>query len=59
MENKYTSIAEAFAAGKKIGFAAGKKIGFAAGFQRATQVVIDNCKRMQGMFIKPEKGGKG
>lgn len=50
MENKYTSIAEAFEAGKKIGFA--------AGFQKAAQVVIDNCKRMQDMIIKPEKGGK-
>jgi len=50
MEKEYTSIPEAFEAGKKIGFA--------MGFHKATQIVIDNCKKMQDRVIKSEKGGE-
>lgn len=49
MTHSFKTIQEAFDAGKKVGFA--------IGFRKATQIVIDNCKKMQDKVIKPEKGG--
>ena len=47
MKNEYKSFADAFEAGKKIGFM--------AGFRKATQGVIDNCKKMQDKAANIDK----
>lgn len=49
MKTEFTSITEAFEAGKKIGFV--------IGFQKATQIVINNCKKMQGRVLPKSKEG--
>lgn len=39
-------------------FEAGRKVGFVMGFHKATQIVIDNCKKMQERVpLKNQEGG--
>lgn len=39
-------------------FEAGKKIGFINGFLKASSIIVDNIQKMQEKIINASKGGK-